>query len=98
MAMVVKDRIVSWFVQNIVLPKVERIDKPGFITITTTTGKETTNIRELFMPEQLLVDLENEISRTSKSGDLLLYVLRPSMMSQTIERTMCCSSMTMGIN
>ena len=73
MGMVVKDRIVSWFVQNIVLPKVERIDNPGFITITTTTGKETVNIRELFMPERLLIDLENEISRTCEAGDLLLY-------------------------
>ena len=68
-----KDSVVSWFVRNIVLQKVERIDKPGFITITTTTGKESVNIRELFMPEGLLAGLENEISKKSKAGDLLLY-------------------------
>ena len=72
--MVIKDKIVSWFVQNILLPKVERIDAPGFITIITVTGKEKVNIRELFLPEKLLIELEKKIVKKYKyNGKFCLY-------------------------
>ncbi len=72
--MVIKDKIVSWFVNNIVVPNVEKIDNPGFITIITTTGKEKFDIRELFLPEDLFNNLEKEIkTKFGKRGEHVLY-------------------------
>jgi len=71
--MVIKDRIVSWFIQNIILLKVEQISIPGFITIMT-TGKEKVNIRELFLPENLLMELEKKIVKNYvRNGKFYLY-------------------------
>jgi hypothetical protein len=69
--MIVKDKIVSWFTRNIIMPSVEKIDNPGFITIMT-TGKEKTNIRELFLSECILVNIENEMAKYEK-GNICLY-------------------------
>jgi len=69
----IKDRISSWFIRNIVLPKVEDISQPGFIIIPTTIKKEKINMRELFLSESLIELIENMISKYIKNGNFSLY-------------------------
>lgn len=59
--MPIKDRIVSWYVQNILIPRTEIIDKPGFIITTLSKPPETTYLREIFLPEKLLELIETRI-------------------------------------
>jgi len=39
--MPVKDRVVTWWIKNIITPQREIIDKPGFIVTTFTEKKRT---------------------------------------------------------
>lgn len=59
--MVVKDRIVSWFIQNIILPKHEVMDKPGFLITRVTDKHMTVSVRELFLPESFFENLEKRV-------------------------------------
>lgn len=59
--MPVKDRVVTWWIKNIITPKREIIDKPGFIVTTFTEHKRTTYLREFFLSEQLFEFIENKI-------------------------------------
>lgn len=59
--MPVKDRIVTWFIKNIVGPSREIIDKPGFIVTTFTEHSTHTYLRELLIPELLFELIENKI-------------------------------------
>jgi len=72
--MKIKDKISSWFIRNIVLPKVEDISQPGFIIIPTSIRKEKINMRELFLSESLIELIENSISNI-KRGDFYLYLI-----------------------
>ncbi len=65
--MPVKDRVVTWWIKNILLPQREIIDKPGFIVTTFTEHKRTTYLREFFLSEQLFEFIENKI--VEKYGD-----------------------------
>jgi hypothetical protein len=65
--MPVKDRVVTWWIKNILLPQREIIDKPGFIATTFTEHKRTTYLREFFLSEQLFEFIENKI--VEKYGD-----------------------------
>ncbi len=72
--MPVKDRVVTWWIQNIVLPKREIIDKPGFVVTTFTEANKTTYLRDLFIPEQLFEKIENKIvQQYSDKGRQALY-------------------------
>lgn len=59
--MVIKDRIVKWFIENIVIPRQEIIDKPGFIVTQFSDKGKQVFLREIFFPERLFSDLEKEI-------------------------------------
>ncbi len=59
--MSIKDRIVSWYVKNIVIPKIEEIDNPSYIIAKFSQFKEKLSLRELFLPESLFVALENRL-------------------------------------
>lgn len=59
--MPVKDRVVTWWIKNIITPQREIIDKPGFIVTTFTEHKRTTYLREFFLSEQLFEFIENKI-------------------------------------
>jgi len=69
----VKDRLLSWFLRNVVIPKITIIDHPGFIA--TRHGLMTAvYIRQILMPESFLVDLENKIvKKYGEKGEQLLY-------------------------
>jgi len=72
--MPVKDRIVTWFIKNIVVPRREIIDKPGFIVNTFSDKHQTTYLRELFLPEQLFEFIENKIvQHYGEEGKKTLY-------------------------
>ncbi len=72
--MPVKDRVVSWYIRNVILPQKEIIDKPGFI-ITTLSGKhQPIYLRDLFLSENLFEILENVIvERYGNDGRQALY-------------------------
>jgi len=70
--MAIKDRVASWFIRNIIIPKTEIIDKPGFIVCKTSPEKDTA-LRELFLPETLFADLETQVARALPHGKELLY-------------------------
>jgi hypothetical protein len=72
--MPVKDRIVTWWIQNIIIPQQEIIDKPGFVVTTFTEKKFTTYLREFFIPEKLFEIIENKIVENySDLGRQVLY-------------------------
>jgi hypothetical protein len=65
--MPVKDKVVTWWIQNIIIPRQEIIDKPGFVVTTFTEKKFITYLREFFIPEKLFEVIENRI--VEKYGD-----------------------------
>jgi len=72
--MVVKDRIVSWFIRNIVMPRMEIMDKPGFIVCQFSERNYQVFLRELFFSESLFIDLENQIvKKYNNKGRQVLY-------------------------
>ena len=65
-----KDEIISWYIQNIYLPKIELIDNPGFIV----EREKGTYLRNIYLPESIFIDIENNISaRYPKEGEQILY-------------------------
>jgi len=72
--MVIKDKIAIWFIKNIVLPRNEIIDTPGFLVLKFSEEYEKTNIREILLPDYLFVNIENEIvKKFKKRGRQVLY-------------------------
>ncbi|MEM5812479.1 MAG: hypothetical protein QXN71_02145 [Candidatus Aenigmatarchaeota archaeon] len=72
--MAIKDLMFSWFIKNILIPKNEIIDRPGFIILKLSDKKEITNIREVLLPEKIFVDIEREIiNKYKENGAHLLY-------------------------
>jgi len=72
--MPVKDKIVNWYIKNIFIPKVEIIDKPGFVITKFTIKNQTTFLRELFVSEQLFESIEKEIIKIfGEKGKKVLY-------------------------
>ena len=72
--MEVKDEIISWFLRNILIPRMEIIDKPAFIICKVSGQRGKTNLRELFVPERLYSMLETEIVNSDKKqGRSTLY-------------------------
>lgn len=64
MRMSVKDRVVSWYVNNIILPKIEITDNPGFILENMSSIKPSVVLREIFLPESLVACLEDRVGRS----------------------------------
>ena len=64
----------NWFLRNILLPNNEIIDKPGYI-ISKYVGKGTNcYVREVFLPEIVLSDLETRIiARHGEKGRAAVY-------------------------
>ena len=72
--MPVKDRIVSWWIQNIITPQREIIDKPGFVITTFTDKNQTTYLRDLFFAEQLFELIEKSTNqKDGEQGKQVLY-------------------------
>ncbi len=72
--MPVKDKIMGWFIKNILIPRMEIIDHPGFIILRFTDKGKEVYLRELFFPESLLVELErNVVRKYGEKGKQALY-------------------------
>jgi len=72
--MQIKDKIVSWYIQNVLMPRTEVIDNPGFVIARVSGKGSETYLRELFLPERIFVELENTIcNKFAKKGEQLLY-------------------------
>jgi hypothetical protein len=72
--MKIKDTIVSWYIRNVMMPKTEDIYNPGFII--TKAGGESTPIylREIALPESIMVELEKKIVEGYQDrGKQILY-------------------------
>lgn len=65
MANKIKDRVFDWFLRNVIIPKVEEIDKPGFIINKFSKGEIV--LRDVAFPEVILSFLEDKV--TSEHGD-----------------------------
>lgn len=59
--MAIKDKIVKWFIENIVIPQQEIIDKPGFIVEAYNKANREVFLREIVVPEEIIARLENQI-------------------------------------
>lgn len=71
--MPIQDKVVTWFLQNILVPRQEIIDKPGFIVSTVSEENKKINVRELLLPEGLFEKIEKMI--TQKYGEEGRHVL-----------------------
>lgn len=72
--MAIKDRLVSWFLRNIVIPKIDIWNKPGFVVTQFTEKGKIVFLREFFLPEPILVEFEKTISKKyNKKGEQILY-------------------------
>lgn len=72
--MPIKDKVVTWYIQNVILPRKEIIDKPGFILTTLSGTPQSIYLRDLFLPEQLFELIENKIVQTyGEQGKQTLY-------------------------
>ena len=70
----VKDKIVSWFIRNVILPRQENIDISGYITEEITEEGKRFKIRDIGLPESLFIDLERLINKKYKeTGCKILY-------------------------
>ena len=57
-----KDRIVSWYIRKILVPKIEEIDKPGFVMENLARARLMNIVlRQVFLPEKILIDLEEKM-------------------------------------
>lgn len=59
--MVIKDKIVSWYIKNVLLPGSEKLNNPGFILSDLGGKGKKEYIREVVFPEKIFIDIENEL-------------------------------------
>ncbi|RLJ04959.1 MAG: hypothetical protein DRP18_04035 [Candidatus Aenigmatarchaeota archaeon] len=70
----VKDKIVSWFIRNYLLPRAQIIDKPGFIAFDI-SYKVDIYLRQFLLPESIFVEIEQKLepSLLYKIGKIFGY-------------------------
>ena len=72
--MPVKDRVVTWFIKNVIVPKREIIEHPGFVINTFGGKNQPIYLREFFLSEQLFELIENRIvEHYGEQGKQALY-------------------------
>ena len=72
--MPVKNGVVSWFIKNVIIPRREIIENPGFIINTLSGKNQTTYLREYFLSEKLFELIENKIvNHFGDQGKQALY-------------------------
>lgn len=69
-----KEKVLPWFLEKILIPGNEIVNKPGYIVTKVTDAKTTIYLREICFFEDVLIDLEKEICKKyGKKGRLALY-------------------------
>ncbi len=71
--MTIKDKIISWYLSNIYIPKFEIIDKPGYIC-EHVGGQKEIFLREIAFPENIFVELEKIIAKKQKGKNILYSI------------------------
>lgn len=71
--MAIQDALKSWFLRNVIKPRTEELDTPGFVA--TRVGGKGTELREVFLPESLLVQIEDNVLEQFSEGDERLYAI-----------------------
>jgi hypothetical protein len=72
--MSIKDTLVTWYIEKVLMPRTEEVDHPGFLITRVTGPTGNVAIRELGFPEKLFVDLENRIIELyGDEGKRVLY-------------------------
>jgi hypothetical protein len=72
--MAIKDKMLWWFIKNIIMSRNEIIDKPGFIILKITERTKTVNVREIVLPENLFSELEKSVvKKYGAKGRQALY-------------------------
>ncbi|MBN1860306.1 MAG: hypothetical protein JW840_02470 [Candidatus Thermoplasmatota archaeon] len=72
--MSVRDKVFSWYLNNVLIPRMEEINYPGYVFADFAKCGKSNLLRELFLPESLFVNLErNIIRRFGTKGRELLY-------------------------
>jgi len=70
----VKDNLVSWFIKNIEMSRMELIDNPGFVVTQFSEKGANVFMREIFFPEEVFVNIERNVeARMGEKGAKLLY-------------------------
>ena len=59
--MVLQDKIVTWFLQNVIIPRQEIIDKPGFLVTTISEKNQKAYMRDLLLSEGFFEKLEKRV-------------------------------------
>jgi len=71
--MPIKDKVVSWYIKNYLIPRAQIFNQPGFV-IFRISGKTNIYSRQFIMPESFYSDLERMIvAKMGKKGKELLY-------------------------
>jgi hypothetical protein len=74
--MAIKDKVVSWYISNILAPKILDITNPGFVISRFTDKKKEIYRRELYYPEDLLSDIEKcFVNEYKEEGRKVLYTI-----------------------
>jgi len=70
----IKDRAVRWFIKNVVMPKQEVMNNPGFIVSQFAEKGTEVYMRDIWIPESLFVEIEKEIvEKFGGDGRQILY-------------------------
>lgn len=72
--MTIKTDVVSWYIRNILIPKMEDITNPGFIITQISDSGPITQLRDVLLPETLVANLEDSIVEAyGEEGRKALY-------------------------
>ena len=72
--MTVVDTISMWYAQNVLIPKMEEINHPGFIITNLSEANSEISLRELALPEEVFSQLEKRIiEKFGEEGRKVLY-------------------------
>ncbi|MBI4894774.1 MAG: hypothetical protein HY833_03495 [Candidatus Aenigmarchaeota archaeon] len=70
----VKDNLVSWFIKNIEMSRMELIENPGFVVTQFSEKGANVFMREIFFPEEIFANIERNVeSKMGERGAKLLY-------------------------
>ncbi len=72
----IKDELYSWFIRNVAVPNSFDFTKPGYVLSKTISGSDGMMLRDVFIPEDLVCDLEvKTVEKLGTNGNRLLYTI-----------------------
>lgn len=72
----IKDELYSWFIRNVAVPRSFDFTRPGYILSKNSSDPKGIMLRDLFIPEDLVCDLETKtVEKLGTKGNRLLYAI-----------------------